>query len=358
MVNLIREAKDLGILERPTVFKRRVEFAEPAIIEAEKRGLSPTPYFVEAWSYWHRAKQLQDMNLQLRPRQPVGDKLQELIPIYDTVNRRHAGFSNVLEQLWYGRECPKFNKNEPRGFAYDQFRGDEVEFLYLCLVHRATGSGASFEHDHGWRNTIVPDVAKLPNLNKMSVFVRRHPGPVGTSIGNQYPAVKKLGPDELGDARNSLQWYLGHQGPKLVLAMLKWLRQQKRKTNQVVGIQEAVEQALAINAEMGQKRFVFVLTAWVMDIAEYYPDLVDPNSDCFHGNNAVKAWEALFTGRGQRLYDGGARLFAELTGTWPMDVEDVMCDSIRWVNNYVPKRGFDDVRHLCVNSAALKEFET
>lgn len=63
MVSLLTTAKADGILVKQAVFKRRMETADKAIVEAEKRGLMPTPYFVEAWCYWQRAKALQDMNI-------------------------------------------------------------------------------------------------------------------------------------------------------------------------------------------------------------------------------------------------------------------------------------------------------
>ena len=47
----------------------------------------------------------------------------------------------------------------------------------------------------------------------------------------------------------------------------------------------------------------------------------------------------------QDLYDKATRLFADISGTNPLDVEDASpgCDLVRWIENYVPKKGFDHV---------------
>ncbi len=123
-------------------------------------------------------------------------------------------------------------------------------------------------------------------------------------------------------------------------------------------IQEAVDMVLRFHTVLGCKRFKFVLTAWVMDIAQYFPELVDPSSDCYHGKNAEETMKICFEKpRGMKLqdfYDLGTRIIAECTGTWPMDVEDVFCDFVRWIENYVPKKGFNHVieNHI-YNSSSL-----
>lgn len=330
-------AKSRGALR---VWQEKLDQAKPFVLEATKRGLTPTVFLPEAVAYHRRATHLNWRNIGVPGHVgPCGDPLQDSIPIYDTVRRRYAGFSNVLEQLWYGDKAPKIERNQKEGWAHPKFHGSEEDWLYLCLVHRVTGSGASFEWDHGWRNTIVPATAQQGRIKRMAAFVRTHPAPVGTSIGNQYPAVRKQ--QDLKGARNHLQFYLAEQGPILVKETLKWLKRQRRK----VPLQECVEEVLRINGSLGQKRFVFVLTAWVMDIAEYLPQYVDPWSDVFHGKNAQVCISTLFTGgKTQRFFDECTRLFSDLTETFPMDVEDVQCDSVRWLKNYIPKNGFDDVR--------------
>lgn len=329
----------LSLIRDRARWTRRLNQAKDAIKAARARELQPTPYFVEALAYWDRAYRLQEMNLGRLKRGPVGDALQEAVPIYDTVRRRYAGFSNVLEQLRYGAEAPKYQRNAERGIAYPRFEGSEADWLYLCLVHRVTGSGASFEHDHGWRNTIVPQLAAEPR-RRWETLLFKHPGPCFTSIGNQIPPFSP----KTTEARTAGQEYLAVIGPKLVQATLACLRHQPRPR----GIKSAVDEVLRIQRHLGCKQFKFVLTAWVMDLAEYLPHLVDPNSDCYHGKNAQEALAVCFEPTAltkQDFYDRATRLFADLTGTWPMDVEDAApgCDLIRWLENYVPRNGFQHV---------------
>lgn len=319
--------------------------------------LKPTPYFFEALPYWDRASKLQDANL-AGLKTECGDDLQDHIPIYDTVQRRYAGFSNVLEQLFYGKAAPKYERNKRAGRATEApFSGSFADWLYICLVHRVTGSGASFESDHGWRNTIVPEMASLGSIDKMKQFTLLHPGPMFTSIGNQIPAFNKK---TMIQARTAGQEYLFEIGPKIVDDTLRWLENKRKERGKAAGITETVDFTLDRQTHYGVKRFAFVLTAWVMDIAQYEPHLVDPNSDCYHGANAIKSLTACFEPmKGvtkSEFFNLGTRFFSDITGTFPMDVEDVSpgCDLIRWLENYVPKWGFDHVHHNEIyNSSSL-----
>lgn len=328
------------------LWRKRLARAEKGIDMCVDFSLIPTPFFVEALSYWDRAKELQDVNLGLIPSVGTcGDELQDTIPIYDTVQRRYAGFSNALEQLRYGFDAPKFKRNRAHGRDYPKFDGTDEEWAYLCLVHRVTGSGASFELDHGWRNTILPWLEAhmaVHGYKSAQEAILKFSETMFTSIGNQIPPFnKKTHPD----ARLAGNEYLGLVAPKLVKKVLDFLNGRVALSGRTAGIQMAVNVALEEQRKLGWKQFRFVLTAWVMDLAEYLPHLVDPRSDCYHGKNACEALELCFRPEGgarmtkQQFYDHGTRLFADLTGTNPMDVEDAApgCDLIRWLENYVPK---------------------
>ena len=45
---------------------------------------------------------------------------------------------------------------------------DRVEWFFVFLLHRITGSGASFEADHGYRNSILPEIAELENIDEIN----------------------------------------------------------------------------------------------------------------------------------------------------------------------------------------------
>jgi len=337
------------IVADPKAFEKKVKAGFRAFAIAHDRGLRPTPYFFEAIDYVRKAKILQAASLEngglgAEKVPKVGDPLMETIPIYNTVQRRYAGFSNVLEQLWYGSRAPKVQANKARGF-YDPklkaWKGISKilprEWLYLCLAHRITGSGASFEWDHGWRNNRIYEIAYLDKMSEMSHRLSTYDGPIFTSIGNQIPPFPKCGGRE----------YLDYLAPQLVLKTYKWLSWRATQSGPAP-IKQVVDKVLEFHTELGCKQFKFVLTAWVMDIAEYMPHLVDPNSDCYHGKNAIEAVDICFyntTMTRQQKLDAATRLFADVSGTQPMDVEDASpgCDLVRWIENYVPKKGFDHV---------------
>mgnify|MGYP000228329697 FL=1 len=88
------------------------------------------------------------------------------------------------------------------------------------------------------------------------------------------------------------------------------------------------------------KRFHFQYTALVADLADYYPDLVEESSHMYYGKNAKEAMD-LFAVKEKKVtknkfYDLVMEEAKARTGAFPKDLEDVMCDYIRYVENYIP----------------------
>ena len=67
-------------------------------------------YFQDFIQYYNKAKLVQEnCNLKGEPYiGSCGDDLIENVTIYDTVERQHAGFQNMLQDLWFGSKAPKF----------------------------------------------------------------------------------------------------------------------------------------------------------------------------------------------------------------------------------------------------------
>ena len=301
-------------------------------------GLQPSIYFLEAVAYHHRAKILQDRNLGLLPADTMsGCPLQDSVHIYDTVSRWAAGFSNAPQEMFLGDKNPKHQWNIKHGYATPGYREkfSDPEWFYIFLIHRICGSGASFAFiddsklpPHGWYNTPIPYLCKTADgVESIRSLIKNFEGPMFSSIGNQIPPFNKPGPTYTQGGRE----YLVEVAPRLAFEFFNWLVDQPK----AVGIQVAVDWCLNWHTKNGLKRFKFVLTAWVMDIAEYFAELVDSNSNCYHGANATAALELVFKpvkrmGK-QEFYDTGTRLFCDLFGTRPMDVEDAApgCDLMR-----------------------------
>ena len=324
----------------------------------DQYGLHPSAYFFEAMEYHRRAQILQDRQLGKIPETvTTGDDLMDTVPIYDTVQRRYAGFSNAIEYIWYGQDAPKAEKFVAKGIATPNVALTEKELLYLFFFHRLTGSGASFEQDHGFRNSYVLQLARdmqdyglTEALVKFRVYATNNP--VFTSIGNQ---IAQFPPAPL-DWKQGI-YYLCSRAMPLVEELYQFLQSQAKP----IGIQPATEAFLKMQQAKGQVRFKFVSTAFVMDIAEYFPQYVDSKSDCFHGKNAIEALNLVFDRRigkprkDQAFYDVGTRFFADTFGTNPSDVEDASpgCDLVRWVEQYIPKVWRGD-REATWNSSSLK----
>lgn len=307
--------------------------------------LVPTIYFPEAVRYHDRAMILQQRNIGWKfmpPAQEIfsvtDDDLQDNVHIYDTIFRWSAGFSNVPQELMLQEKNPKHKLNKKNGRLFSGPLTSKLQ-MYLLLVHRVTGSGASFADDHGWRNTIIPYLVSFDNLLTMLKMIRRHDVPMFTSIGNQIPSFNKPTPPYLTGGKE----YLCEIAPQLVEHMYIWLTRADLRPS----IQKVVNEALRWQSSIGWRKFHFVLTAWAMDLAEYFPNLVDENSDCYHGKNAQEAIKLIFKPmarmKSQDFFDRATRAMCNTCGTRPMDMEDVFCDYVRWLENYIQKRGYEHV---------------
>ena len=339
-------------------YKRIIEM--PSIDHAAKGvPLEPTQYAYEAAHYARKAHLLQDQgNLGGTPYteiEGINDDLMQQVTIYDCVERKHAGFSNVLQDLWHGDSAPKFYKWAPDHQAWNtemnsnQGRWTLREWLFLFLVHRMTGSGASFEKDHGYRNTILPELAKYDTVEEMhAAMIRFSGGPekrtIFTSIGNQIPAM----PKPFGSWETNAQTYFGEYSLQLVNSLANALPAKKRP------MQKLHEMMLNWNTKNDMRRFKFPYAAMVADLADYFPEYVDPHSDFMHGKNAEEALALMFrpTQRmsKQRFLDLSLRTLSNAIGGHPYDIEDVCCDSIRFVENYIPLNKMGTYDHLCLDT--------
>lgn len=310
-------------------------------------------YFEDFLLYYDMAKKVQEeCNLGGSPYVgSCGDDLIENITIYDTVERKHAGFQNMLQDLWFGSKAPKYYKwdkeHQARSQSYDTLheKFDKVDWLYLFLTHRITGSGASFEADHGYRNTIIPQLADQKNIFGMVNFIRFWESPMYTSIGNQIPPFPK---PAMG-YKTGGKLYFGQYSVSLVQDTWKFI-DNINSSGRKATIREIVDYMCEWNKEKGMKRFHFQYTAVAADLADYYPDFVDEASHMYYGKNAQEAMD-LFADKPSgvsksKFYDFVMEESQKATGGHPKDLEDVMCDYIRYVENYIPDNKQKTYAHI------------
>lgn len=308
--------------------------------------LTPTAYFDDFIAYYRKAECLQAMNLASPTgrdvnTQQVGDPLMDYVTIYDCVERRYAGFSNALQQIWFGSKNPKQWQADARfGDCHQRFT--ELEWLWIFLVHRVTGSGASFAADHGFRNSIIGPMAlaadQAGDMKKYLLHVMRF-GPVFTSIGNQIPPF----PKPIGLYTRGSETYFDLYAPRLCWDMLEALRHASSKS---MAVCDVADYACLLHKSYGIKQFKFVLTAWAMDIAEYMPHYVDPYSHVHYGKNALESLALMFENFKAKQVDDAMETIQTAIGdrTRPYSLEDVLCDYTRYLEHYIPK-GYEHLEY-------------
>lgn len=272
----------------------------------------------------------------------VNDPLMQTIDIYDCFSRNAAGFSNVIQDLKFGSNTPKWRwQSESRraiNTENDKITWDLPTWLYVFMCHRVTGSGASFENDHGYRNNIVQYWGKHRDIQDMCedlLQTKAMGKSMFTSIGNQPPAPKK-GVSNVD--------FMTKELPSLIEKFSDWLVSERRHHKGIV------DYFNAYNKENGHRKFNFVYSAFAMDCSDYYTDFVDEDSHTYLGNNAVRCMKRLSTGWKP---DDFMDLLRERTGGRPKDLEDVMCDFVRFGQNYVPRGNgtFDHVPSTIKNNS-------
>lgn len=311
---------------------------------------SPTEYFDDFLAYYKRAKILEDRNHRAGKKKTCGDPLQDNVTIYDTVHRRYAGFSNVLRDL---HAAPNKKWKLP-------------EWLFVYGIHRMTGSGASFfpksegPRRHGYCNVIAPHLATLNTIPQMVEFIRDYEPPMFTSYGNQPPPFPS--PEE--PYRTGGRYYFCEIWPELVMTIVDGL-----DGSDGPSVASMCDWIFSLHKERGLKQFKFTHTAFVMDIADWHPKLIRPNTQCYYGANCLLAMNAMFSDnnrpKGKQFYHGAMDQLVEACSkilgeeAAPMDVEDCACDAVRYWNRFVPKFGYehltDGMRHTLSN-ISLKQF--
>ena len=255
-------------------------------------------YFKDFLLYAAKAKEVQrKCNLGGAPYMgSCGDDLIENVTIYDTVERKHAGFQNMIQDLWFADAAPKHykwdqnHKDRNKSYRHLQETWTRREWLFVFLTHRITGSGASFEVDHGYRNTILPELAKLKTAPEMVSWIKNYSGVMYTSIGNQIPAF----PKPRNEYKTGGKVYFGEYALQLVDDVWSFIDQINKDGRKAL-IREIVDFMCTWNRERGMKAFHFQYTATVADLADYYTDIVEETSHMYYGKTRRKQWICLLT---------------------------------------------------------------
>jgi hypothetical protein len=328
-----------------------IEYYKKAYLLQERNKLIPDSFY---------GKLTSDIKLQ------CGDPIMDNVTIYDTVNRKFAGFSKALEDIHGVRVRKDLIK-------YQDFtnRLTSHQFHFLHLFHRFTGSGSSFQptylpdgtrnpREHGYYNNHVEELAKAIESGGIDLarrYIVECDKPMVTSVGNQPPSLKNGDPSKY---RLAMQYYFDNYAEKFIDAYMTFLMNYEYEHNKPAGIKDGVDFSCQWHKDQGFKQWHFVLTAFVMDTAEYYPELVDPNSHCYYGANCIRGFDLMFIKeksdpkKRDQWYEACMTELCKAVNGRPYDVEDVVCDIIRYWSEYIPK-GYDHLtEEQTKNNSTLK----
>lgn len=286
----------------------------------------------------------------------MGDDLMEQVELYDVVERKYAGFSQIVNDIFYGwtDKHPYWKKMEAgkvtrqREQVAKDWTGKHSDFslpewLYIFILHRVTGSAINYAHKpSGYYNTILFHLHQSKNIEEMVGLLNNYPYSFYTSVGYQFPAFPKVPAGK--PYKKGGDYYLSEYAPRLARDLAEWLEGSNAKKD----LREIGDWMLAWNVENGLRQYKFQYAAVVADIADWYPQYVNLDSPFYYGTNAVECISYLGINtkklKKEQFLDSVMEQIYRDTGAYPYNAEDVCCDFIRWVENYV-KPG-PDYNHL------------
>lgn len=320
--------------------------------------IHPQRYQEEAVRYAQMAiRQQAESNLGLIPYEQgsIDDDLMRHVHLYDVAERKYAGFTQLLLDMWYGDtpDHPYATKMHSvrlpiaQRFGMAQTRAWGLpEWLYVFLIHRMTGSGIDYaKKPSGYHNTILPlldPTLNLPGLVEQVWSILSTPVPAYTSVGYQFPVFPKKDQSVLGQFKRGGDRYFVEFAPVLAQDLADYLTSGRERTFREVGAWMA-----DWNRLRGLRVYHFQHSAFIADIADFFPEYIDEWSHFFYGKNAVESWSYMLgkSNPSPKLMDPLTDRLVEATGMKPYNLEDcVGCDFIRWVEHYVrPGADYDHV---------------
>jgi hypothetical protein len=310
-----------------------------------------TKYYDEFLRYSKMAAvQQAECNLGIIPHDQgtVKDPLMCNVKLYDVVERKYAGFTQLMLDVWYGnhQDHPySMQLHDVRKPICEKFNGWRIkrtlpEMLYVFLVHRLAGSAINYSKSpSGYHNTVIPEFYQAETIKQMAQIIKNYKYPKYTSIGYQFPAFPKPSLDYIrgGD------YFMCEILPELVQPLAEWLAKGEKKDLREIG-----SWMFAWNRDQGLRAYKFQYAAFISDIADFYPEYVNVNSPFYYGTNAVECIKYMVEPgsklRGELVLDAVMEKAVSDTGYSAYNVEDQMCDAIRWIENYI--RPGSDYDHL------------
>ena len=349
--------------------------------------VNTTPYYDEFKYYFKLAKDQQDKsNLGHIPHKDsqLNDPLMETIELYDVVERKFAGFSQIVNDVFYGwsEDHPYWSRMDAG--LYTKQRKEVAtkwtnkrdtfglpEWLYVFILHRVCGSAINYgTKPSGYHNTLLFDLWQSDTIEEMCDQVRFANKTFYTSIGYQFPAFPKPPKPKVEAAplfgiegdyvyKRGGDYFLCEFAPRLARELATFLETSDKKLD----LREIGDWMFDWNKSNNLRVYRFQYAAIIADIADWFPEFVNTESMFYYGTNAVECIGYLAdtpNGKGKKseeFLDSVMKLIYEETGSVPYNAEDVACDFIRWIENYVrPGADYADVNMDTLwNSSSIKD---
>ena len=310
--------------------------------------LQTNHYYEEFLRYHEMAKwQHEHCNLGLTPHKdtPFDDDLIKNVYLYDVVERKYAGFNQLMLDLWYDfkdhpyrKKMSKWRKELVQGV--DTSFWSLPEWLFVFFVHRLTGSGINYAKiPAGYHNSIFLDFKDLDTIEDMCDFIRGYTKRMFTSIGYHIAPFPK--PEE--GYKQGGKYFICEHLPRLVRMFADYLEEGDKKQFRCM-----MDFISMFNKECKFKVFWFQYAATLSDVADFFPEYVQTESHFFSGKNAIEGLEYM----AKKPYGLSRTVFHDLlmnrimedTGSVPYNAEDIVCDWIRWLESYINPKA--DYGHL------------
>lgn len=295
----------------------------------------------------------------------MDDPLMEQIELYDVVERKYAGFSQIVNDVFYGwTEAHPYWSRMQAGLVTEQRKEvatnwtgkQEVfglpEWLYLFILHRVCGSAINYAtKPSGYHNTLLFDLWQSDSIEQMCEQVKAATKSFYTSVGYQFPAFPKPPqPQQNEDVFVGMSGFEGPQfqykrggdyflcefAPRLARDMAKYLEEGGKKDLRDLG-----QWMFDWNVANGLRQYKFQYAAVIADVADWFPQYINKESMFYYGTNAIECIGYLadpVEGKGKKsepFLDAVMTKIYEQTGSLPYNAEDVACDFIRWIENYM-----------------------
>lgn len=314
-----------------------------------------------------------------------GDLLMENTQLFGIVNRKVAGFSGAINDMFYGKSSkhPYYNRiksgdiTEERKYlteTWDNQRQylDLHTWLYIMLLHRVTGSGINYKKSvNGYHNSLLMKLDGVRTINDIKEVVIAHENETFyTSSGYQFPKFPKVPivessgfigtPDYIKGGKlykRAGDYFLVEYAPRLIQDLVTYL---------VIGepkqLKDVIDFMTNWNVENKLSRYHFQYAIFAADIADWFPEYVVRESMFYYGPNAKQCMNYLATPESgskasDEFYDAVCEQIFKDTNEVPYDAEDIACNFIRWMENDVkPGADFDHLDFdTLFNSSNIKD---